>query len=107
MDRFTAALTSHDLDATVALVTDAIVFEPTSPPPDGTDEGRDAVRPMTTATARSAGASGSGRQRISAWSALGQMRLLITRLRAAHGVTVGGPGSLCEGSATARTSGGL
>jgi ketosteroid isomerase-like protein len=44
MDRFTAALNSHDLDATMALVTDDIVFESTSPPPDGTRyEGRDAV----------------------------------------------------------------
>jgi ketosteroid isomerase-like protein len=45
MDRFTAALNSHDLDAVVALVTDDIVFESTSPPPDGTRyQGRDAVR---------------------------------------------------------------
>jgi ketosteroid isomerase-like protein len=45
MDRFTAALNSHDLDAVAALVTDDIVFEATSPPPDGTRyEGRDAVR---------------------------------------------------------------
>src|SRR5690242_19097696 len=45
MDRFTAALNSHDLDAVAALVTDDIVFEFTSPPPDGTRyEGRDAVR---------------------------------------------------------------
>ena len=45
MDRFTAALNSHDLDAVAALVTDDIVFESTSPPPDGTRyEGRDAVR---------------------------------------------------------------
>jgi ketosteroid isomerase-like protein len=45
MDRFTAALNSHDLDAVVALVTDDIVFESTSPPPDGARyEGRDAVR---------------------------------------------------------------
>ena len=44
MDRFTAALNSHDLDAVAALVTDDIVFESTSPPPDGTRyEGRDAV----------------------------------------------------------------
>ena len=33
MDRFTAALNSHDLDAVVALVTDDIVFESASPPP--------------------------------------------------------------------------
>jgi ketosteroid isomerase-like protein len=45
MDRFTAALNSHDRDAVAALVTDDIVFESTSPPPDGTRyEGRDAVR---------------------------------------------------------------
>ena len=45
MDRFTAALNSHDLDATMALVTDDIIFESTSPAPDGTRyEGRDAVR---------------------------------------------------------------
>jgi ketosteroid isomerase-like protein len=45
MDRFTAALNSHDLDAVAALVTDDIVFEATSPPPDGTRyQGRDAVR---------------------------------------------------------------
>jgi hypothetical protein len=44
MDRFTAALNSHDRDAVAALVTDDIVFESTSPPPDGTRyEGRDAV----------------------------------------------------------------
>src|SRR4029077_16699114 len=44
MDRFTAALNSHDLDAVAALITDDIVFESTSPPPDGTHyEGRDAV----------------------------------------------------------------
>lgn len=45
MDRFTAALNSHDLDAVMALVTDDIVFESTSPPPDGARyEGQDAVR---------------------------------------------------------------
>jgi ketosteroid isomerase-like protein len=45
MDRFTTALNSHDLDAVLALVTDDIIFESTSPPPDGTRyEGRDAVR---------------------------------------------------------------
>jgi ketosteroid isomerase-like protein len=45
MDRFTAALNSHDLDAVAALITDDIVFESTSPPPDGTRyEGRDVVR---------------------------------------------------------------
>jgi ketosteroid isomerase-like protein len=45
MDRFTTALNSHDLEAAMALVTDDIVFEATSPSPDGTRyEGRDAVR---------------------------------------------------------------
>jgi len=45
MDRFTAALNSHDLDAVMALVTGDIVFESTSPPPDGARyEGQDAVR---------------------------------------------------------------
>jgi len=44
MDRFTSALNSHDLDAVLALVTDDIVFESTSPPPDGARyDGRDAV----------------------------------------------------------------
>src|SRR6201982_781907 len=44
MDCFTAALNSHDLDAVAALVTEDIVFESTSPPPDGTRyEGRGAV----------------------------------------------------------------
>jgi len=36
MDRFTAAINAHDLDAVLALVTDDIVFEATSPAPDGT-----------------------------------------------------------------------
>jgi len=44
MDRFTAAINAHDLDAVLALVTDDIVFESTSPPPDGTRyQGRAAV----------------------------------------------------------------
>jgi ketosteroid isomerase-like protein len=44
MDRFTAAINAHDLDAVLALVTDDIVFESTSPPPDGSRyEGRAAV----------------------------------------------------------------
>ena len=44
MDRFTAALNAHDLDAVLALVTDDIVFESTSPPPDGARyQGRAAV----------------------------------------------------------------
>lgn len=33
MDRFTAAINAHDLDAVLALVADDIVFESTSPPP--------------------------------------------------------------------------
>jgi ketosteroid isomerase-like protein len=45
MDRFTAALNSRDLDAVMALVAEDIVFESTSPSPDGARyEGRDAVR---------------------------------------------------------------
>jgi ketosteroid isomerase-like protein len=36
LDRFTEALNAHDLDAVMALVTDDIVFEATSPAPDGT-----------------------------------------------------------------------
>jgi ketosteroid isomerase-like protein len=45
MDRFTTALNSRDIDAVMALVTEDIVFESTSPSPDGTRyEGRDAVR---------------------------------------------------------------
>ena len=44
MDRSTAALDAHDLDAVLALVTEDIVFESTSPPPDGTRyQGRAAV----------------------------------------------------------------
>ena len=44
MDAFTAALNTHDLDAVLALVTDDIVFESTSPSPDGTRyQGRAAV----------------------------------------------------------------
>ncbi len=44
MDRFTAALNAHDLDTVLTLVTDDIVFESTSPPPDGTRyQGRAAV----------------------------------------------------------------
>ena len=45
LDRFTAAINAHDLDGVMALVTDDIVFESTSPAPDGTRyEGRDAVK---------------------------------------------------------------
>jgi ketosteroid isomerase-like protein len=44
LDRFTEALNAHDLDAVMALVTDDIVFESTSPAPDGTRyEGRSDV----------------------------------------------------------------
>jgi ketosteroid isomerase-like protein len=44
MDRFTAALNAHDIDAVLALVTDDIVFESTSPSPDGARyQGRTAV----------------------------------------------------------------
>jgi ketosteroid isomerase-like protein len=44
MDRFIAAINAHDLDAALALVTDDIVFESTSPPPDGARyQGRAAV----------------------------------------------------------------
>src|SRR5215470_13371938 len=44
MDRFTAAINAHDLDAVLALVTEEIVFEATSPPPDGARcQGRAAV----------------------------------------------------------------
>ena len=44
MDRFTAAINAHDLDTVLGLLTDDIVFESTSPAPDGTRyEGRAAV----------------------------------------------------------------
>jgi ketosteroid isomerase-like protein len=44
LDSFTDALNAHDLDAALALVTDDIVFESTSPAPDGARyEGRAAV----------------------------------------------------------------
>jgi ketosteroid isomerase-like protein len=36
LDRFTSALNAHDLDAVLALVTDDIIFDATSPAPDGT-----------------------------------------------------------------------
>ena len=35
LDRFTDALNAHDLDAVMGLVTDDIIFESTSPAPDG------------------------------------------------------------------------
>lgn len=45
VDRFNAAWNVHDLDAAVALVSDDVVFESTSPAPDGERfVGRDAVR---------------------------------------------------------------
>jgi ketosteroid isomerase-like protein len=44
-DAFNRAWNDHDLDATLALVTDDCVFESTGPAPDGVrHEGRDAVR---------------------------------------------------------------
>jgi ketosteroid isomerase-like protein len=45
VEAFSAAWGRHDLDATLALVTDDVVFESTAPSPDGTHfEGRDSVR---------------------------------------------------------------
>jgi ketosteroid isomerase-like protein len=45
LDSFTAALNAHDLDAALALVTGDIVFESTSPAPDGARyQGQAAVR---------------------------------------------------------------
>ncbi len=45
LDTFGAAWNDHDLDAALALTTDDVVFESTSPAPDGVRaEGRDAVR---------------------------------------------------------------
>ena len=44
LDRFTTALNAHDLATLMALVTDDIIFESTSPAPDGARyEGREAV----------------------------------------------------------------
>jgi ketosteroid isomerase-like protein len=44
LDQFTAALNARDLEAAMALVTDDIIFESTSPAPDGARyEGREAV----------------------------------------------------------------
>ena len=61
MDRFTAALNAHDLDAVLALVTDDIVFESTSPPPDGTRyQSRAAVAQVRT---HGAAVSGQNQQR--------------------------------------------
>jgi ketosteroid isomerase-like protein len=43
--RFEAALNAHDLDAAMDLVSDDVVFESTTPAPDGARyEGRDALR---------------------------------------------------------------
>ncbi len=45
VDAFSAAWGNHDLDATLALITDDCVFESTEPGPDGNRyEGRDAIR---------------------------------------------------------------
>jgi len=45
LDTFGAAWNDHDLDAALALTTDDIAFESTSPAPDGERAvGRDAVR---------------------------------------------------------------
>lgn len=45
VDAFCAAWVAHDLDATMALVTEDCVFESTEPSPDGTRyEGRDALQ---------------------------------------------------------------
>ena len=44
MDRFTAAINGHDLDTVLTLIAEDIVFESTSPPPDGARyQGRAAV----------------------------------------------------------------
>ena len=48
--RFEAALNAHDLDAAMNLVSDDVVFESTSPAPDGARyEGRDALRSVMAA----------------------------------------------------------
>src|SRR5919107_4903744 len=45
IDRFNDAFNRHDVDAVMALMTDDVVFENTSPPPDGErHEGQAAVR---------------------------------------------------------------
>jgi ketosteroid isomerase-like protein len=45
IDRFNAAFNQHDVDAVMALMTDDVVFENTSPAPDGTRyEGQADVR---------------------------------------------------------------
>jgi len=56
--RFNAAFGARDVDATLALVTDDIVIETTSPAPDGQrHEGRDAVRMAWTEVMRTPGMS--------------------------------------------------
>lgn len=56
--RFNAAFGAGDVDAALALVTDDIAFETTSPPPDGQrHEGRDAVRTAWTEVMRTPGMS--------------------------------------------------
>ena len=56
--RFNAAFGARDLDAALMLVTDDIVFETTSPAPDGQrHEGRDAVRTAWTEVMRTPGMS--------------------------------------------------
>jgi uncharacterized protein (TIGR03086 family) len=56
--RFNTAFRDGDVDAALALVTDDIVFETTSPPPDGQRiEGRDAVRAAWTQVTRTPGMS--------------------------------------------------
>ncbi len=43
--RFEAALNAHDLDAAMSLVSDEVIFESTTPAPDGARyEGREALR---------------------------------------------------------------
>jgi ketosteroid isomerase-like protein len=45
IERFNEAFNRHDVDAVMALMTDDVVFENTSPPPDGErHEGQSAVR---------------------------------------------------------------
>src|SRR5262245_28858855 len=45
IERFNAAFNRHDVDAVMGLMTDDVVFENTSPPPDGErHEGQAAVR---------------------------------------------------------------
>lgn len=44
VEAFTEAFNAHDLDAVVALTTDDVVFESTSPPDGERHEGRDQVR---------------------------------------------------------------